>query len=79
MRTSRLIRIGDALSQLANVVLFNGDPNYSVSGESYRKKRLRLRAFIDWLMSPFEDDHCRKAYENDVRKARELLEQHHRE
>lgn len=71
--TSRLIRLGDAASQFFNVLLFNGDPNYSISGEAYRKGREQLRQFIDWLFSPFENGHCRAAYENDVRKARELV------
>lgn len=71
--TSRLIRLGDAVSQLGNVLLFNGDPNYSISGEAWRKGRHRLRRVIDWLFSPFEADHCRSAYLNDVQKARALV------
>jgi hypothetical protein len=68
------IRLFDALSQFGNVLLFNGDPNYSISGEAYRKNRVWLRRFIDFVLSPFEDDHCRLAYENDVRKARLLIQ-----
>ena len=71
--TSRLIRLGDAASQFFNVLLFNGDPNYSISGDAYRLKRERLRKFIDWLASPWEKDHCLIAYENDVLKAEILL------
>ena len=71
--TSRLIRLGDATSQFFNVLIYNGDPNYSISGEAYRKGRVRTQAFIDALFSPFEKDHCRKAYENDVAKARALV------
>ena len=71
--TSRLIRAGDAISQLFNVLIFNGDSNYSISGDAYAMKRELLRKFIDWLFSPIEADHCRKAYENDVTKARRLL------
>ena len=70
--TSRLIRSLDALSQMGNVIIFNGDPNYSISGEAYRKGR-KLRYVIDFIFSPFERDHCRLAYENDLRKARELV------
>ena len=71
--TSRLIRLGDAASQLFNVLIFNGDPNYSISGDAYRLKRERLRKFIDWLVSPWEQDHCRISYANDVLKAEILL------
>jgi len=72
--TARWIRALDAVSQLGNVLIFNGDPNYSISGEAYRRGRHRWRRFIDALFSPFETDHCRKAYENDVAKAIRLIE-----
>lgn len=71
--TSRLIRLGDALSQLGNVLIFNGDPNYSISGEAYRKNRTLLRRLIDALFARWEADHCRQAYLNDVQKARKLV------
>ena len=72
---ARLIRLGDATSQFFNVLIFNGDPNYSISGDAYRLKRERLRKLIDWLASPWEADHCRLAYEHDVEKAAKLLEE----
>lgn len=72
MKPPRLVRLGDALSQFFNVLLFNGDPNHSISGDAYRFKRERLRRFIDWLASPWEDEHCRRAHEHDIRKARAL-------
>ena len=71
--TSRLIRAGDALSQLLNVLIFDGDPNHSMSGDAYRYKRVRLMRAINWLASPWERDHCRLAYEHDVSKAARLL------
>lgn len=71
--TSRLIRLGDALSQFFNVLIFNGDPNHSISGDAYRFQRARLMRFIDLLASPWEVDHCRKACEHDVSKAGRLL------
>lgn len=71
--TSRLIRALDALSQLGNVLIFNGDPNYSISGEAFRKKRQGWQRVIDWLFSPLEGEHCRQAYLNDVQKARRLV------
>ena len=69
------IKIGDALSQVFNVIIFNGDPNYSISGDSYRLNRKHLRIFIDCLFSVFEQDHCKLAYYNDIEKARLLLKQ----
>jgi len=68
-----LIKLGDAFSQFFNVLLFNGDPNYSISGDAYRFKREKLRKFVDLLFSRFEQEHCKKAYENDIEKARKLL------
>lgn len=73
--TSRLIRLGDAVSQFANVLIFNGDPNHSISGDAYRFRRTRLAAIIDAVFRPFEADHCRQAYINDVKKARRLLDE----
>ena len=69
-----LIRLGDAVSQVLNVLLFNGDPNHSVSGDAYRYRRLRLQRALDALFSVWEADHCRRAHEHDVEKARRLLE-----
>ena len=74
--TSRLIRLGDAVSQFFNVLVFDGDPNHSISGDAYRFGRYRLAAFIDEIFSPFEEDHCRKAYLNDVEKAHRLLDEY---
>ena len=37
LRPSRLVRAGDALSQLANVLLLNGDANESISGRAHRQ------------------------------------------
>jgi hypothetical protein len=67
------IRIGDALSQLLNVILFGGDSNHSISGDAWRFKRERLRRFLDFVFRPFEADHCYKAHLHDVRKAGRLL------
>jgi hypothetical protein len=73
--TSRLIRAGDALSQLANVVLLNGEANESISGRSYREGWRRTERFINFLFSPFEKNHCQNAFDNDVRRAEELAAQ----
>lgn len=70
--------IGDALSQLANVALLpmsrSTSANESISGRAHRCGWRRTEAFIDWLFSPFEKDHCRRAYEADLHRARKLLE-----
>jgi hypothetical protein len=73
--TARLIRLGDATSQWLNVLLLNGDPNHSISGDAYRFRRERLRLAIDWLFSPWEAEHCRNAYEHDVSKGCNLCEE----
>jgi hypothetical protein len=72
---NRLIRTGSAISQLLNVLIFDGDENHSVSGDAYRYKRHSLRRVIDWLASPWEKDHCRLSHENDVAKAARLLQE----
>lgn len=74
--TGRLHRLIDATSQWSNVLLFNGEANYSISGDAYRLNRPRLRAAIDMLMRPIETDHCRKSYLADIERAAKLLEQH---
>ena len=73
-----LIRIGDALSQLLNVVfLFSQNPNESISGRCYRMRHKKqwsiAMTVIDFLFSPVEVGHCEKAYDNDVLRASELL------
>jgi len=67
------VRLGDAISQFFNVLLLNGDPNYSISGESYRNNWKYAVKFIDFLFLLFETDHCKKAFEHDVLKAQLLL------
>lgn len=80
MKTSRLKKIGDALSQLANVLLLprhqDTTPNESISGRAHRCGWRRTERFIDWLFSPFESRHCRAAYLADVERARVLLREH---
>jgi hypothetical protein len=78
-KSHRIIRLGDALSQFLNVLIFNGDPNYSISGESYRRGLTTRKAVIDFIFSPIESEHCKKAYEHDVLKARILLAKHQAE
>lgn len=72
------VRLGDATSQFFNVLIFNGDPNYSISGDAYRFNRKILRWAVDTAFHVFECNHCRNAYENDVAKARRLLTENQR-
>lgn len=73
------IHVGDALSQLANVVLLFGDPNESISGRSYRMRdKIQWKVsmtVIDFLLSPLEEDHCKASYEADIERARRLVEE----
>lgn len=75
--TPRFIKVGDAVSQLLNVLLLprhkDTDANESISGRSYRCGWDRARKVIDFVFSPFEKDHCRKAFESDVLRAEKLL------
>jgi len=73
-----LKRVGDATSQLANVVIFLGEnANESISGRSWRLRQNwfwgKMRTLIDWLASPFEADHCEKSHMNDVARAATLI------
>lgn len=68
---NRLIRAGDALSQLLNVVLLGGHPNESLSGRAWRTQSVWYKV-IDVLFL-WDTDHCRVSHENDVAYAKELL------
>ena len=68
---NRLIRIGDALSQLCNVVFLNGHPNESMSGRAWRTKSFWYKV-ID-LLFWFDEEHCKNAYYNDISYAREII------
>ena len=71
-----VVRVGDATSQLVNVaVLFGDNANESVSGRSHRLKDKHkawawLGASIDFV---FDDNHCERAYNNDVARAAKTL------
>ena len=75
--TPRIIKIGDALSQLINVALLPGHrqttANESISGRAHRVGWRRIERVIDAVFSPFERDHCRKAHEADVARSMKLL------
>lgn len=63
-----LVRIGDALSQLANVLLLGGQANESISGRAYRSGWVMTTALIDRLIW-WEREHCRRSHEADVLRA----------
>ena len=69
-------RVGDATSQLINVtILFGDNANESVSGRSHRLKDKSkawawLNASIDYV---FDENHCERAYNNDVARAAKTL------
>lgn len=69
-------RVGDATSQLINVaILFGDNANESVSGRSHRLKDKSkawswVNASIDYV---FDQDHCERAYLNDVARAAKTL------
>jgi hypothetical protein len=74
-RPHYLIRLGDALSQLLNVALLNGDANESISGRAHREGWRIAERIIDTLFRPLEKDHCRVAYETDLARAWELVKE----
>lgn len=75
---SYLVRIGDSISQLINVVLLNGMPDESVSGRSYRNykmlniKRWAVMYYLAEALFYVRDrgDHCRLAFIEDIDRSR---------
>lgn len=79
-----LQRLGDAISQLANVALANGMPDESLSGRSWRNTALRAAAGLPvkrrWravrfaaevLFWPLDrGDHCRTAFLQDIERSK---------
>lgn len=68
---SRFIKVGDALSQLCNVIFLNGHPNESMSGRAWRTQS-RWYKVIDSILW-FDKDHCKTAYYNDLKYAEDLI------
>lgn len=77
--TSRLGKIGDALSQLANVAFLpnvhDTTANESISGRAWRCGWVKTRMIIDFILSPWERNHCQLSYEADLKRAADLLKQ----
>lgn len=68
-----LIRVGDSISQFANVLLLDGDPNESISGRSYRQGWRKAVRVIDFFLG---EGHCSGAYFADVQRAGSTLRSH---
>jgi hypothetical protein len=72
-----LVRLGDAVSQLANVIIGGTNPNESISGRAWRLRTRKgwkqARAVIDFIFSPFEKNHCHMSYVADLHRARKLI------
>ena len=73
VQRSRLTRALDALSQLLNVIIFNGDENYSISADAYCYDRKVIKLLANSLF--MDKNHCRDAYLNDINKAKALLQE----
>lgn len=75
--TSRLVKIGDALSQLLNVLLLpkhrETTANESISGRAYRQGWKRTERAINWLFSLIEKDHCRVSHETDIARSKQFV------
>lgn len=68
--TSYFLRVLIALDQLANVAICNGEPDETMSSAAWRMERDGhwwgfMRRVIDALASPWQQDHCRKAFESE--------------
>jgi len=78
-----IVRVGDAVSQLLNVILIQGEPNESISGRAGR--RVAVEGSTNWLwvatyhtvnfiFYPFQEDHCVSAYLSEITRAQRVLE-----
>ena len=61
-----LYRLGDALSQLGNVAIFNREANHSICGDSYFYGHRGWERFWDFVFRAIERDHCYNAHIRDV-------------
>ena len=75
----RFEKIIISISQFINVFFLPNpeqtNSNETISGRFYRQGWTKSEKFINWLFSPWEKDHCKEAYNLDVRRAKELLEE----
>lgn len=76
-RRPYLLRVLDWLTQGANTVLFNGEPDDSTSGRSHsecrkgKKRWCLMERAINYvfLMLGVESDHCAKAHKTDLMRS----------
>lgn len=75
--TPRILKIGDALSQLVNVALMprhqETTANESTSGRSFRCSWTFMEKIIN-LIFFWDPDHCMKSYFRDVDRAKQTLQ-----
>jgi len=74
---SRLAAVGDALSQLLNVLILphlsDTTANESISGRAHRKGWKKTTWFINNLFF-WQDNHCKAAFDKDLQRATDLVE-----
>ena len=66
-----LFRLAIAIDQLLNVAICDGEPDETMSSNAYRMHRNGGRwGFLKWVIdlvaSPFERDHCYKAFQSEL-------------
>jgi hypothetical protein len=73
LRPPYLHRVFDAVSQLLNTALLDGNPNDSISGRAHKQKWVMSERLINFIFF-WEPEHCYWAYMNDLERARKVLE-----
>jgi hypothetical protein len=78
MDRSKLARLATLASQAANVLIFNGNPDESISARAWRRQDKNprwaaARRIIDRIFF-WELGHCHRAYLLDVEHATQYLE-----
>lgn len=77
--TNYFSKIGSLISQSANTIFLFGHNDESISARTYRNALqgrqpwVTLEKVINFLFAPIEKNHCKRAYETDIARAKELL------
>jgi hypothetical protein len=71
LRPNYLVRSIDSISQLLNVLIFNGNANDSISGRAY-KESWKSEKFINFVFF-WEPEHCKLAYYTDLARAKTMV------
>lgn len=68
-------RLADATSRWFNVAVFNGMPDESISGRSWRLRHERKWQLIGRIANALyrDPDHCQKAHEQSLERSRRRL------